>query len=105
MVGAEVDICPNCSHPFPEEDAAIAPKGTGLEIKSITPKPAISRPFKFIILFLLSFIAVLGFISAEGMTLNGSTNASYLFGDVIFVSLVSALLAVAFMFIDYMVSE
>ena len=79
----------------------------GRKKKPTTPKMALalSRPFKFILLILLSFIAVLAFINAEGMKLNGSTDSSYLFGDIVFVSLAAVLLAAAFMFIDYMLSD
>jgi len=106
MVGAEVDVCPNCSHPFPAETQTLDKVEDQPSEKQVTRTVApMSRPFKFILLFLLSFIVVLAFINAEGMKLNGSTNSSYLFGDIVFVSFAALLLAVAFMFIDYMVSD
>ena len=107
MVKADLDICPNCSHPFPIEEPK---KENGPEVRRpetsvLSPLAAKGRPFKFILLFLLSFITVLVFKSAEGMRLNGSINSSYLLGDVIWVSLVAFLMAVVAMFIDYIVSD
>lgn len=107
MVGAELDVCPNCSNPFPAGEIAVEPVGNAPEDEPSSPKLvlALSRPFKFILLFLLSFIAVLAFIGAERLTLNGSTNSNYLFGDLFFVSLIALFLTVAFMFIDYMIGD
>jgi hypothetical protein len=107
MVGEDLDVCPNCSHPFPLE-VPVAVKNPGSDTVSKNDRlvvSVISRPFKFILIFLLSFIAILAFIIAEGGKLNGSGNTSYLFGDVIWVSLVALMLTAAFMFIDYMISD
>jgi hypothetical protein len=107
MVGEDLDVCPNCSHPFPL-DLPVVVKDPGSDSFSKNNRivvSAISRPFKFILIFLLSFIAILAFIIAEGGRLNGSGNSSYLLGDVIWVSLVALMLTVAFMFIDYMISD
>jgi hypothetical protein len=57
------------------------------------------------LVFLLSFIAVLAFMTVEGMKLTGSTDANYLFGDVILVSLVALIIALAIMFLDYLTSD
>lgn len=105
-VEKDIETCPNCSHPFPvgepkmEENLKVRP-----EPSVLTPLSMKGRPFKFIQLFLLSFIAILVFITAEGMRLNGSQNADYLLGDVIWVSLIALLMAGVLMFIDYMTSE
>jgi hypothetical protein len=65
----------------------------------------IGRPFKFILIFLLSFIAVLAFTIAEGIRLSGSLDVGYLLGDVILVSLVALIITVVIMFIDYLTSD
>jgi len=105
-VEKDLDTCPNCSHPFPvgepkvEDTTKVRP-----EPGFLSPLSMKGRPFKFIQLFLLSFIAILAFMSAEGMKLNGSLDSSYLLGDVIWVSLVAVLISVVLMFIDYLTSE
>ena len=106
-VEKDLSTCPNCSHPFPVDDPAkpdvVRPKI--VQSSPFQPLRTKNRPFKFILLFLLSFITILTFMAAEGMRLNGSQDVKYLFGDVIWVSLVALLMAVVFMFIDYMVGE
>jgi len=105
MVKADLEVCPNCSHPFPIETPAVQKSIPMTGIEPPKTVQAIGRPFKFILLFLLSFIAVLVFILAEGGKLNGSGNTSYLLGDVIWVTLVAIGIAVVLMFIEYMLSD
>lgn len=107
MVKSDLDVCPNCSHPFPPEQPAVV-KTVGSTLQEVvrnTSRPAVGRPFRFILFFMLSFIAILAFMSMEGLTLSGSTDANYLFGDVISVSLVALLISAVLIFIDYIAND
>ena len=104
-VEKDLDTCPNCSHPFPIGEPEETISKDRPEPSFLSPLSMKGRPFKLIQLFLLSFIAILAFMSAEGMKLNGSLDSNYLLGDVIWVSLVALLIAVVLMFIDYLTSE
>jgi hypothetical protein len=104
-VDRDLDTCPNCSHPFPLE----VPSGN--KVEEDTPEPPAQRadsghgrPFKFILFFLLSFIAVIAFLSAEGMSLRGRTDPNYLLGDLITLSLYALVPSLVFLFIDYIAS-
>ena len=106
-VNNDLDTCPKCGHPFPVEvpEPARDVESTVQDIARNGFRQAIGRPFKFILIFLLSFIAVLVFIIAEGGKLNGSLDGKYLLGDVVWVSLIALLLTAVLMFIDHMTSD
>jgi hypothetical protein len=107
MVGMEVDVCPNCSHPFPPEEPA---GGPGQETKKKEPlpmkiRPLVGRPFRFITLSLLSFIAILTFMNAEGLKLSGLNNGNYIPLDLVGLIPASMLLAAILSYIDYRIDD
>ena len=75
------------------------------EVIRNTSRPAVGRPFKFILVYLLSFVGILAFMSVEGMRLTGGTDANYLLGDVIMVMLVALVISLPIMFLDYLTSD
>jgi hypothetical protein len=97
--------CPNCSHPFPlgapSENKVVEDSSAPPTQRTIS---GLGRPFKFILLFLLSFIAVIAFLSAEGMVLKGRTDPNYLLGDLITISLYALVPSLVLLFIDYIAS-
>jgi hypothetical protein len=102
-VEKELGTCPNCSHEFPVEKPAET-KSVELLLQEVldnSSRRAIGRPFKFILVFLLSFIAVLSFMAVEGLRLSGGTDTNYLLGDVVLVSLVALVIALVIIFLDY----
>jgi hypothetical protein len=107
MVGMEVDVCPNCSHPFPVEDLVIE-EGPKIKKKEASPtktRPAVGRPFRFMALSLLSFIAILSFMNAEGLRLSGLTNGNYIPLDLVGLIPASMLIAAILSFIDYKIDD
>jgi hypothetical protein len=107
MVGMEVDVCPNCSHPFPPEPPAGEP-ATGTVKKNALPmklRPMVGRPFRFMTLSLLSFIAILSFMNAEGLKLSGLTNGNYILLDLVGLIPASMLLAAVLSYIDYWIDD
>ncbi len=93
MVKADLEVCPNCSHPFVPEDPTV-------EKERDSTRSVIGRPFRFMALSLLSFIAVLTFMNAEGVALSGSIPL-----DIVGLILISLLIAGILSYIDYRIDD
>jgi hypothetical protein len=107
MVGMEVDVCPNCSHPFPPEELPGEQSQEKRKRESLPMKirPLLGRPFRFIALSLLSFIAILTFMNAEGLKLSGLTNGNYIPLDLVGLIPASMLMAAVLAYIDYRIDD
>jgi len=102
-----VDVCPNCSHPFPPEPA-VDEKGKQVIKQDALPmrvRPMVGRPFRFIALSLLSFIAILSFMNAEGLKLGGLTNSNNILLDLVGLVPASMLIAAVLTYLDYWIDD
>jgi hypothetical protein len=105
-VEKDLDICPNCSHPFVTDESPLL---KSVEVHDTSQEPSgkrtfPGRPFIFIIFFMLSVIVILSFMTAEGIKLKGSLDGKYILADVIEVSVLAIMIALVLTAVDYLAS-
>jgi hypothetical protein len=97
-VEKDLETCPNCSHTFGNEAPVAEQKREGT-------RSTIGRPFRFMTFSLLTFIAIITFMNAEGIRLGGYSNGDYIIWDLVGLIPVSMLIAGVLSYIDYRIDD